>query len=165
MQSFEGVTGQDGTKTKIKSRVSEQVACFESCLAWDHHYLPSCMSVAVIKLPSQKRLHSNYRSLSTSRATKDPLLPSASLQAHKRAKQVPFAVQLLPKPEWVTAWGLIVNRQGCTELQDDAQVCLLAHPNLQMSKEHLVLLFKQGLCPYRIMNSKIGLFFVNICAL
>lgn len=83
----------------------------------------------------------------------------------KRAKQVPFAVQLLPKPVWVTAWGLIVYKQGCTELQDDAQVCLLAHPNLQMSKEHIVLLFKQSLCPYLIMNSKIGLFFVNICAL
>lgn len=71
-------------------RVSEQVACFESCLAWDHHYLPWRTSVAMIKLPSEKRLHSSYNSLPTSRAAKDPLLPLASLQAHKQKSQKGF---------------------------------------------------------------------------
>lgn len=86
-ESFKAITGQDGAKDKIKSRVSEQVECFESCLGWDRHSLPWLMSVAVIKLPSKKRLHSNFKSLPTSRATKDPLLHSASLQAHKSKSQ------------------------------------------------------------------------------
>lgn len=123
MKSFKGITGQDGARNKIKSRVSEQVACFESCLAWDHHYLPWCTSAAVIKLPSEKRLHSDYNSIPTSRAAKDPLLPLASMQTHKQKSQTGFICCAAAAQSRVG--DSIANRQGYMELQDNAQVCWL----------------------------------------
>lgn len=69
-------------------RVAELVACFESWLASDRHYSPQ--PVAAIKLPSEKGLRSSYNYLPTSRAAKQPLLPPASLQAHKEKSQTGF---------------------------------------------------------------------------
>ena len=86
-------------KENQSKRVAEQVACFESWLAWDQHYLPQRTPVAAIKLPNEKGLHSNYSYLPTSGAAKRPLLPPASLQAHKQKSQTGFIhFMALPKP-------------------------------------------------------------------
>lgn len=146
------------TRKKNQSRrVAEQVACFA-------HDLLQHTPVAVIKLPSEEGLHSNYNCLPTSGAAKHPLLPTAFLQAHEQKSQTGFIhFAATAQTSRGNSVGPGAQRQAYIDSKDHRQDSILAYPNLQKSRKYIVMLLKVVLFTHFIMNSICVLFFLNTC--